>query len=185
MGGIYDGRCGNKNCSLLTGAIRIKNTAEVNQFTDQLMGNITTELAFAGEDFIIKRSDGLYAYQLAVVLDDAYQGVTEVVRGCDLIEATVRQESLYQLFGFKSPDWLHLPLASIRQGYKLSKQNHATPIDKHKSHKTLQAALGFLGQNIPELDHVDIMLKQAVAEFDLHKTPTSHEVIINANGDNK
>ncbi len=80
----------------------------------------TPDAKLAREDFIIHRRDGLFAYNLAVVVDDHFQGVSEIVRGADLIEPTVRQISLYQLFGWKVPDYIHLPLALNPQGAKLS-----------------------------------------------------------------
>lgn len=184
MGGTYNGHCGQIQTGLSSGAIRIRNNVAVNAFTDKVMGKIKTDQHFAAEDFIIKRSDGLYAYQLAVVLDDAYQQVTEVVRGCDLLEATVRQVSLYQLFNLPSPNWLHLPLACVNQGFKLSKQNHATAIDSAKPQIALKAALAFLGQTDIAYDDVHTMLAQAIAEFDYNKIPKLHEQLINTNGDN-
>lgn len=179
MGGTYDGRCGRLDEPLKQGAIRIRNREAVACFHDQLMGQVSTDAAFAAEDFIIKRSDGLYAYQLAVVLDDAYQGITEVVRGADLLEATVRQVSLYRQFGLPEPEWLHLPLASLEPGFKLSKQNHATPVDGNAPQIGLQAALAFLGQ--PSVDaesDISIMLAQAVAQFDLQALPRQREILL-------
>lgn len=82
----------------------------------------------------------------AVVVDDHFEGVTEIVRGADLIEPTVRQISLYQLFGWKVPDYIHLPLALNPQGAKLSKQNHAPALPKGDPRPVLIAALQFLGQ---------------------------------------
>ncbi|MCL2912520.1 tRNA glutamyl-Q(34) synthetase GluQRS [Shewanella corallii] len=180
MGGTYDGRCGRLIEPLKQGAIRIRNQAAVARFDDQLMGEVTTDQAFAGEDFIIKRSDGLYAYQLAVVMDDAFQGITEVVRGADLLEATVRQISLYQQFGLQQPTWLHLPLASLEPGFKLSKQNHATPVDPKSPQKALQAALAFLGQQpVATESDVRLMLAQAVSQFDLSNLPRQREILLN------
>ncbi|MBF4213236.1 tRNA glutamyl-Q(34) synthetase GluQRS, partial [Pseudomonas donghuensis] len=80
----------------------------VTQFTDVLSGTIQADERLAREDFIIHRRDGLFAYNLAVVVDDHFQGVTEIVRGADLVEPTVRQISLYQQFGWAVPDYIHL-----------------------------------------------------------------------------
>ncbi|GAL36392.1 glutamyl-Q-tRNA synthetase [Vibrio maritimus] len=104
----------------------------------------------AKEDFIIKRRDGLFAYNLAVVLDDIYQGVTEVVRGADLIEPTGRQISLYKTLGAAPVTYLHLPLAIDDSGNKLSKQNHATAIDLDNPKPTLLNAMRFLGFKISD-----------------------------------
>ncbi|MCP3129737.1 tRNA glutamyl-Q(34) synthetase GluQRS [Shewanella sp. KJ2020] len=179
MGGIYDGRCHSLLRAHTFGAVRIVNTAQVQEFDDNLMGHICVDTPFATEDFIIKRSDGLYAYQLAVVLDDAYQGITEVVRGCDLIEASCRQLSLYQTFGLTAPEWLHLPLACLTPGFKLSKQNHAQAIDKQHPQASLNAALAFLGQKRVETSgSVAQMLEQAVAQFQLSAIPKQAEILI-------
>ncbi|WP_037457849.1 tRNA glutamyl-Q(34) synthetase GluQRS [Shewanella sp. HN-41] len=179
MGGIYDGRCHRLPQAHVSGAVRIVNTAQVQEFDDNLMGHICVDTPFAAEDFIIKRSDGLYAYQLAVVLDDAYQGITEVVRGCDLIEASCRQLSLYQTFGLAAPEWLHLPLACLTPGFKLSKQNHAQAIDKQHPQASLNAALAFLGQQPVETQgSVAQMLTQAVDQFQFSTIPQQSEILI-------
>lgn len=179
MGGVYDGRCATLTPLLTQGAVRIRNHAKVAQFTDVHKGQINVDAHFAAEDFIIKRSDGLFAYQLAVVLDDAYQGITEVVRGSDLLEASCRQLSLYQLFGLAAPQWLHLPLACASPGFKLSKQNHAHPIDKANPQASLQAALAFLGQAPVDMNgKVTEMLAQAVSQFRLESVPQRSEILI-------
>lgn len=180
MGGIYDGRCHQLATPHHSGAIRLVNRAQVVEFTDNLMGKVVVDHDFATEDFIIKRSDGLYAYQLAVVLDDAHQGISEVVRGCDLIEASCRQLSLYQSLGLTAPQWLHLPLACLTPGFKLSKQNHAQAIDKQHPQASLNAALSFLGQSPVEPTNVAQMLAQAVAQFELAAVPKQREIILTA-----
>ncbi|MGL4221473.1 MAG: tRNA glutamyl-Q(34) synthetase GluQRS [Shewanella sp.] len=178
MGGIYDGRCHQLATPHQSGAIRLVNRAQVAEFSDNLMGKVVVDHDFATEDFIIKRSDGLYAYQLAVVLDDAHQGISEVVRGCDLIEASCRQLSLYQSLGLTAPQWLHLPLACLTPGFKLSKQNHAQAIDKQHPQASLNAALSFLGQSPVEPTNVAQMLAQAVAQFQLSAIPKQREIIL-------
>ncbi len=177
----YDGRCSQLMPSLTQGAIRIKNSAAVTQFTDQLLGEIKVDHDFTQEDFIIKRRDGLYAYQLAVVMDDAYQGITEVVRGSDLLTSSARQASLFQLFGHPTPNWLHLPLACDTPGHKLSKQNHAPAIDTKAPQQSIQAALQFLGQAKVDIDSPNTMLEQAVVQFDLQAIPKQQELLITDN----
>ena len=179
MGGSYDRRCFHLPLKLEQGAVRILNEQPVYEFEDKLKGRVSVPKAFAEEDFIIKRSDGLYAYQLAVVLDDHFQGITEVVRGNDLLEATCRQISLFNTLDLKAPDWLHLPLASEKPGFKLSKQNHALPIDIKSPQQTFQAALAFLGQQ-PVENHSDIslMVEQAIQLFDLTDISTEYECLI-------
>ncbi|MGL4476112.1 MAG: tRNA glutamyl-Q(34) synthetase GluQRS [Shewanella sp.] len=177
MGGIYDGRCQSQYKQ--HGAIRWHNDQGCQQFNDQLQGHVATDHAFAQEDFIIRRSDGLYAYQLAVVMDDITAGITEVVRGADLLEATVRQISLYQALDAKVPNWLHLPLACQQPGSKLSKQNHATPVDKQHPHGAFSAALAFLGQTpVTMTGNIGDMLAEAVAQFDLEAIPKQKEILL-------
>jgi len=178
MGHSYDGRCGRLTPALNAGAIRIRNDQPIDQFTDQLMGQIKVDEDFAREDFIIKRRDGLYAYQLAVVMDDAFQGITEVVRGCDLLTSSARQASLFHQFEHHCPNWLHLPLACAEPGRKLSKQNHAPAIDNQAPQQSIQAALVFLGQSKVDIDAPEIMLAQAVAQFNLDSVPKQQQIIL-------
>lgn len=179
MGGGYDRRCYQLPEKLTRGAIRILNERPIYQFEDKLKGLVSVPKPFAEEDFIIKRSDGLYAYQLAVVLDDHFQGITEVVRGNDLLEATSRQLILLKMLGLTAPDWLHLPLASEKVGFKLSKQNQALAIDLKSPQQTFQAALAFLGQkNVDQHPDISIMVKQATEQFKPNLVPTEHELLI-------
>lgn len=145
-GGYYPGTC--RTAAITDGdgcAIRIKVAHPTYQFTDEQHDTITIPPALAEEDFIIKRRDGLFAYNLAVVLDDIEQGIIQVVRGADLIEPTGRQISLYRQLNAKPVSYLHLPLAVDEQGNKLSKQNHATAIDLQHPQPTLIRAMEFLG----------------------------------------
>ena len=107
------------------------------------------ELAADAGDYVVRRADGLFAYQLAVVVDDAEAGVTHVVRGADLLDATARQIHLLDLLGKPVPAYAHLPLATNAAGDKLSKQTLARAIDAHPPQAALLAALRFLGQNPP------------------------------------
>ena len=101
-------------------------------------------------DFVLKRADGLWSYQLACVVDDAFQDITEVVRGCDLLDSTPRQILLQRLLDLPTPTYLHLPLAVDAEGHKLSKSSAAPPVDARDPCTTLARALRFLGQPIPE-----------------------------------
>ncbi|MBP8540952.1 MULTISPECIES: tRNA glutamyl-Q(34) synthetase GluQRS [unclassified Citrobacter] len=174
VGGIYDGHCRELRHGPEQAAVRIKQHHPVLQFTDQLRGVIQADPQLAREDFIIHRRDGLFAYNLAVVVDDHFQGVTEIVRGADLIEPTVRQISLYQQFGWQAPDYIHLPLALNEQGAKLSKQNHAPALPNGDPRPVLIDALRFLGQ--PSYNDwrdmsVAQLLQFAVANWDLTRVP--------------
>lgn len=148
LGGFYDKHCRHLRLPDHNVAIRLKQHHPVDGFCDKLQGHIAVSTAMAEEDFIIHRKDGLFAYNLVVVIDDNYQGVTEIVRGADLIEPTVRQLSLYQHLNFKTPDYVHLPLVLNREGNKLSKQNHAQPIPLSDPRPLLIDALSFLNQPI-------------------------------------
>jgi glutamyl-Q tRNA(Asp) synthetase len=118
-------------------------------FVDTVFGPQRQNLGAAVGDFVIRRVEGWYGYQLAVVVDDAAQGVTEVVRGADLLESTPRQIHLQRLLGLPTPDYLHLPVVLGDDGRKLSKQDLARPVDAQDPLPALRAALAFLGQ--PEL----------------------------------
>lgn len=149
-------------------ALRLRQTRPVLQFSDRLRGTLIANEPLAREDFIIHRRDGLFAYNLAVVVDDHFQGITEIVRGADLIEPTVRQISLYQHFGWQAPDYLHLPLALNADGNKLSKQNHAPALPEGDPRPEIVRALRFLNQAIPEewqALSIDDLLAQAVANW--------------------
>jgi glutamyl-Q tRNA(Asp) synthetase len=121
---------------------------------------------YAG-DFVIRRVEGWYAYQLAVVVDDAEQGITEVVRGADLLESTPRQIRLQGLLGLPTPDYQHLPLALDAEGRKLSKQDRARPVDRADPMPALRATLAFLGQRVPVAATPSALLDAAARNFDL------------------
>lgn len=149
--GHYDGHCRARALSRQHHlAIRFRQCDPVYQFEDQLLGQQQVNRQLAQEDFIIHRRDNLFAYNLAVVLDDNDQGVTEIVRGADLLPVTAKQLSLYQALAYPMPTYCHLPLAINCQGDKLSKQNHAPPITHSDPLTTLANVLSFLGQRLPD-----------------------------------
>ncbi|MGF7446263.1 glutamate--tRNA ligase family protein, partial [Klebsiella michiganensis] len=168
IGGLYDGHCRDLRLGAENAALRLRQTRPVLEFYDQLRGTIVADEPLAREDFIIHRRDGLFAYNLAVVVDDHFQGVSEIVRGADLIEPTVRQISLYQHFGWQAPDYIHLPLALNAQGNKLSKQNHAPALSTGDPRPEIVRALTFLNQDvIQEWQTLSIedLLKYAIANW--------------------
>lgn len=126
-------------------AIRVKTDDHSWRFVDHLLGDYGQQVETAVGDFIIRRSDGLFAYQLAVVVDDHLQGITEVVRGEDLLSATPRQLYLQSLFSYQHPEYMHLPLMLNSEGQKLSKQTFAKALDSDKAADNLCKALHFLG----------------------------------------
>jgi len=115
------------------------------QFYDRWQGLISENLAEQIGDFVLKRADGFWAYQLAVVVDDAEQGVTDIVRGADLLESTARQIYLQQLLGFSTPSYLHVPAVVNDRSEKLSKQTGAQPLDIRNPIKALIEAAAHLG----------------------------------------
>ncbi|VFS66978.1 Glutamyl-Q tRNA(Asp) synthetase [Raoultella planticola] len=172
VGGVYDGHCRDLRLGANDAALRLRQTRPVLAFYDRLRGTLVADEALAREDFIIHRRDGLFAYNLAVVVDDHFQGVSEIVRGADLIEPTVRQISLYQHFGWQAPDYVHLPLAVNAQGNKLSKQNHAPALPEGDPRPEIMRALMFLNQDIEQewrALSIEDLLKNAVANWDLQK----------------
>ncbi|HEU0233882.1 MAG TPA: tRNA glutamyl-Q(34) synthetase GluQRS [Gallionella sp.] len=138
------------------------------QFDDALQGHITQHLESEIGDFVVKRADGLFAYQLAVVVDDAFQGITHVVRGADLLHSTPRQIYLQWLLGFVTPIYMHLPIAVNAQGEKLSKQTLAPAITTDDVIATLMEVLEFMRQQPPaelQQGNVEEILKWAVVNW--------------------
>ncbi len=115
------------------------------RFHDRWQGTVEENLATSVGDFVLRRADGFWAYQIAVVVDDAEQGVTDVVRGEDLLESTTRQIWLQQLLGLPTPRYLHVPVVANERGEKLSKQTGAVALDRHDPLKELMLAARRLG----------------------------------------
>jgi len=155
--GCCGGRCAPRQDSLdPQSAIRVHVAAGARiHFEDRLQGSIEEDLGEALPDFILQRRDGLYAYQLAVVVDDAFQGITHVVRGCDLLDSTPRQIYLQQRLGYPQPAYLHLPLITDAAGHKLSKQNRAPALRATEAPQNLRRALAFLRQPEPPAELTD------------------------------
>jgi len=174
IGGFYDGHCRDRHLGAENAALRLRQHAPVFSFDDRLRGHLAVDARLAQEDFIIHRRDGLFAYNLAVVVDDHFQGVTEIVRGADLIEPTVRQIALYQQFGWPQPAYLHLPLAINPDGNKLSKQNHAPSLPAGDPRPLLVQALRFLGQPVAmgwEDETQEKLLESAVSQWNIALIP--------------
>lgn len=149
-GFIYPGTCLNNPASLQNAhALRIQTHDDVIQFHDGLKGLYTQKLHSEVGDFVLRRADGIYAYQLAVVVDDAAQNITHVVRGADLIDSTPRQIFLQRLLRYPVPQYMHLPVVTNVAGEKLSKQTNAAPVNTAEALKELVDALHFLGQQPP------------------------------------
>lgn len=201
QGYTYNCRCTRTQLSILTSnqlcscaeltivdihsAIRFKHTAPILQFNDQLLGDVVLKENDSAAQFVIRRKDGLFAYQLAVVVDDIEQGITEVARGADLLSATAYQLALYRAFHHRAPKYLHFPVVVTQPGKKLSKQNHAPAIDNAKASRNLIDALSFLGLPMTtELQHesCENILTWAVEHWDLSQLASKRECIDNRIG---
>ena len=148
--GIYPGTCRDAQHDWYGDvAIRIRVPELDYRFTDRLQGEFHQHLGREVGDFIICRRDGLFAYQLAVVLDDAWQGVTDIVRGADLLDNTPRQLYLQELLGIAAPRYLHVPLIIQPDGHKLGKSYRSPPLEAAQASPLLVRALKALGQNPP------------------------------------
>lgn len=169
---VYPGTCRNGLAPGRTArAMRIRVGGARIAFTDAVQGGIEQDLARDVGDFVLLRADGLFAYQLAVVVDDAEQGVTDVVRGADLLDSTPRQIFLQRALGVPEPRHLHVPVATNAAGGKLSKQTLAMPVDAADPLPALRSALAFLGQPVPEAGRVETLLEAAVGQWDRAAIP--------------
>ena len=166
---VYPGTCRN---GLAQGKVarawRVRVDDASVSFGDRMQGIISQELATGVGDFVLLRADGLFAYQLAVVVDDAAQGITDVVRGADLLYSTPRQIYLQRLLGLQTPAYMHLPVVVNSQGEKLSKQTLALPVGTGNANSTLFRALEFLRQQPPDelrLGKIGEILAWAIAHW--------------------
>jgi len=165
-GGFHnDGRCVGADEPGRAPAWRLRVPDVVVEFDDALQGPQRQNLRDAVGDFVIRRVEGFYSYQLACVVDDACQGITEVVRGQDLLDSTARQIWLQRCLGLPTPGYRHLPLVLDADGHKLSKSGGAFPVDPADPVPALQRALAFLHR--PAMaTHVHELLAQALTDFD-------------------
>jgi len=144
-------------------------------FTDLLQGPQRIPLGQSLTDFVVRRKDGLFAYQLAVVVDDAAQGITHVVRGSDLLDSTPRQIFLQQELAYITPRYCHLPVITTAHGQKFSKQNHAPALQNDQPVMNLRCALRFLYQREPpaQLTDVEAVLAYAIERWSLRQVPAA------------
>ena len=183
LGGIYDGFCQHKGLQTEPLAWRLTPGPVAAKFHDLVFGAVQVPAAITQEHYIVKRRDGLFAYQLVVVLDDIEQQIGQVIRGADLLEMTTRQQALCVLLGKTAPEYGHLPLAVTAPGQKLSKQNHARDISSQPLAQSMTAALTLLGHPPPaELQHAPVaeLLAWALAHWQLNQVPKQHEVLISS-----
>jgi glutamyl-Q tRNA(Asp) synthetase len=170
--GKYPGTCRNGiPPGKIPRSIRFRVEDGVCTFQDRLQGAVSDSPAAIGGDFIIRRADGLFAYQLAVVVDDHFQGVTQVVRGADLLDSTNRQICLQKALGFETPQYMHLPVVIAADGKKLSKRTRTDPVNLQEPASAVARALQFLGQNPPSGLSLDDLWKWASAHWDCDRIP--------------
>jgi glutamyl-Q tRNA(Asp) synthetase len=163
-------------------AWRLRVTETVWQLTDLIQGDYQQNLVTEVGDFVLKRVDGLYAYQLAVVVDDAAQGVTRIVRGADLLDNTPRQIYLQRVLGYATPSYAHLPILRDADGNKLSKQTCAPAVDNTQALHLIWHCLNLLGQQPPaELRRTTLnrLWEWTFAHWDIRRVPVVRSVSIN------
>lgn len=185
----YDGNCrdlSHENATPASTRINIESACKKKALTsaicvtDKIQPSTHEDLSLDG-DFIIHRKDGLFAYQLAVVVDDIDQGITHVVRGCDLYDCTAKQIFLSQVLGGPPIKYAHIPVLCALDGNKLSKQNHAPGIDDKKASHNLFVALSHLLQSPPaELEQASIeeILRWSVQNWNLNKLSQRERVFL-------
>jgi glutamyl-Q tRNA(Asp) synthetase len=156
-GAIYPDTCRYLGLTEQAGhALRICTTDQLISFTDGIYGKQQQQIHQEIGDFVLRRADGLHAYQLAVVVDDHIANITHVVRGADLLTSTPRQIYLQQQLGYATPSYLHIPLVLNQNGKKMSKSDAAHPVDQNNPTQSLLAAWQFLRQNMPPDNHLTL-----------------------------
>jgi glutamyl-Q tRNA(Asp) synthetase len=174
-GPVYPGNCRSGLPAGRTArSLRINTRGAAIAFDDAVQGRIHYDLESEFGDFVLYRADDVYAYQLAVTADDAEQGITDIVRGADLLASTPRQIYLQKLLGLPQPRYAHLPVAVNAAGEKLSKQTFAAPLDARNPVPAVLAALTFLGQQPPrELARVTVkeLWNWALQSWRLERVP--------------
>jgi glutamyl-Q tRNA(Asp) synthetase len=159
---VYPGTCRNGTNGRPARALRVRVPEETVGFTDRACGSYAQDLAREVGDFVVRRADGLCAYQLAVVVDDAEQRITDVVRGADLLDNTPRQIWLQRALALPTPRYLHVPVVTNDRGEKLSKQTGAQPLDTTRPLAELEHAWRHLGFPPLGAETVDAFLRRAV-----------------------
>ena len=173
---VYPGTCRNRTAPVANAAIRVRVDDAAPRFADLLRGEQVTPLRLTIGDFIVRRRDGIVAYQLAAALDDSEPEIATVVRGRDLLDNTPRQLHLMTLLERPHPRYAHLSLIVDRTGQKLSKQAGARPVDFSTPLDNIRICLGFLGMNDPPDTDLEGLLKWAVARWNLARIPREDQV---------
>ncbi len=166
FGGIHPRQCPRPHAPGAAHAWRVRVPDATIAFVDRVHGPFAQDLHREVGDFVVRRIDGDWAYQLAVVVDDAAQGITDVVRGADLLDSTPRQILLRRLLGLAETTWMHVPLVLDGSGHKLSKSGGARALDDADPLPALREALAFLDQVVPAERNVSRFLAAAARAFD-------------------
>ncbi|TQV74880.1 tRNA glutamyl-Q(34) synthetase GluQRS [Aliikangiella marina] len=171
--GVYDKYCRNRDLiDIGDSAIRIKFDPTFAKFNDEIFGHCEFNQQVFCQDFVVRRRDGLFAYQLAVVVDDIDFGINHIVRGADILDSTPRQNFLYHCFDKSAPSYFHLPLVTDESGHKYSKSKFFPAVEPAKACEWILKAYIHLGQKPPETDQIDKpdeLLNWAVSNFELNK----------------
>lgn len=176
---VYKGTCRNlPPDDTRKGATRLVVPDRDIRFTDAIYGEQTINLARHCGDFILQRKDGAWAYQLAVVVDDALMGITEVVRGRDLLLSVPQQLLLYEQFGYEAPQFIHLPLLINESGQRLSKRDKSLDMSVLRDNHTPEQIIGKLAFNANLIDNeTSISINELIPLFSLNKTPKQDIVL--------
>ncbi len=184
QGKIYPGTCRHQaHGTDQRHALRIISNRSAIGLNDKIQGYFQQVLETEIGDFIVHRADGLAAYHIATVVDDAWQGITEIVRGADLLDSTPRQIYLQQTLDYPTPSYAHLPVAVDRHGVKLSKQQHADPINDTQPLLTLFLALEFLGQAPDKITlegSVEEIIEWGIKHWSMKKIPRQGDLKCNS-----
>lgn len=178
--GVYPGTCrdgmagGRRRRS-----VRLRTDGARVRFHDAVQGEVRENLEETVGDFVIRRADGYPAYQLAVVVDDAFQDITQVVRGADLLDSTPRQVWLQKTLGLATPGYAHVPVATDPSGAKLSKRLNSDPVARHPPAAAVQAALRFLGHQPPESASLGDTWAWAIDHWHLENIPRNYGTVRN------
>jgi len=182
---VYPGTCRERSLPFAGNSIRLRVPPGQYRFSDGVFGQVSQDVAEAAGDFVIKRRDGLWSYQLASVVDDAEDQVSEIVRGADLLDNTPRQLVLLECLQKPAPAYVHIPIVVDSNGEKLSKQTLAEAVDADNPLPSLLAAWQFLGQVTPsKCETVAQFWQHAELSWDLDRVP-NEPTIVQSSHDNR
>ena len=180
MGGLYDRTCLRHTPKADTEVATRLLIDDAVGWTDLIRGKLEFSCTELGGDFVLRRKEGLFSYQLAVAVDDHQQGITRVVRGADLLDSTARQLHIFKHLGLAAPEYAHLPVMLAANGQKLSKQNFAPALDSSRATENIYQALRVLGQNPPEKlkrASLSTILQWGIHHWSLRNVPAQDKTI--------